>query len=59
MHAQWRRQVAFLDVSGSSVTVFANKLVSGVMFANKDVRFGGGKAIRGPSVSVLFISRVC
>ena len=43
MHAQWRRQVAFLDVSGLSVTVFANKLVSGVMFANKDVRFGGGK----------------
>ena len=39
--------------------MFANKLVSGVMFVNKDVRFGGGKAIRGPSVSVLFISRVC
>ena len=32
---------------GSSVSVFTNKVVSGVMFTNKDVGFGGNRAFRG------------
>ena len=32
---------------GSSVSVFTNKVVSGVMFTNKGVGFGGDQAFRG------------